>query len=526
MPTLRDVLAQGDAGVAVELPQTVEEGTGAPWFVHLFVGLGTWIGAGIAAFFLLAADMLDQAPVAFMLGAVLLASAAALPRLLQRTVLATQLVWVLALGGELAVMVAVSHANRGHNDQVLSLTAAVLQLLVIVIVPQRLLRVASTIALVGALTLACRVFELADGVLVLLGLAVAAAVCVLWRYESYFSCTRPWPELWRPLGFGLAFGLPIPLATQFAIDFSRAVAGPPAVAASLGLACLAIWLLMVARGELGRPRLTPLSVSVMVILVGIALLVRGTPGLIAGLVLLILSHLRREPLLQGLGLLYVGGFLCAFYYQLAMPLLAKSLWVTATGVVLLGLAALLRQHLAAQGGERGFTAAERPRGRLLALVAATAVALAIPAMLIWHQEQVLANGRTVLLSLRPRDPRSLMQGDYMALRYALDRQLDLKTIPRQGKLVLNLDEQGVASLAGVWDGSPVAPGQQLLAYRIRPWGENRADLLLGAESYFFEEGTAEQYFSATYGELKVTPAGASVLVGLRGPELQRLGTPD
>ena len=45
--------------------------------------------------------------------------------------------------------------------------------------------------------------------------------------------------------------------------------------------------------------------------------------------------------------------------------------------------------------------------------------LGIANFAIWQKEDVLANGRTILLELAPVDPRSLMQGDYMALRFRL-----------------------------------------------------------------------------------------------------------
>ena len=41
--------------------------------------------------------------------------------------------------------------------------------------------------------------------------------------------------------------------------------------------------------------------------------------------------------------------------------------------------------------------------------------------LVVQKERVLSSGRTVLLELAPRDPRSIMQGDYMVLAYAAAR---------------------------------------------------------------------------------------------------------
>ena len=41
---------------------------------------------------------------------------------------------------------------------------------------------------------------------------------------------------------------------------------------------------------------------------------------------------------------------------------------------------------------------------------------------IIKNESILNDGKTVLLELRPVDPRSIMQGDYMALRFSLGVQ--------------------------------------------------------------------------------------------------------
>lgn len=50
-----------------------------------------------------------------------------------------------------------------------------------------------------------------------------------------------------------------------------------------------------------------------------------------------------------------------------------------------------------------------------------------------------------------------------------------------------------------------------------------SDSRLGAESFFFQEGNAKYYTGAKYGELRVAENGDSVLSGLRGKELEKLG---
>lgn len=147
--------------------------------------------------------------------------------------------------------------------------------------------------------------------------------------------------------------------------------------------------------------------------------------------------------------------------------------------------------------------------------------------LVVRKEWVLARGTLVLLELAPVDPRSLMQGDYMRLDYAVSRQarpLDFSDPERfkaeEGRLVLRLDENGVGRFVRREEpGTPLAPGELLLRYKAR-----RGFVRLGAESFFFQEGLAEHYAHAKYGELRVTADGSSVLVGLRDADRQPLGS--
>jgi len=139
--------------------------------------------------------------------------------------------------------------------------------------------------------------------------------------------------------------------------------------------------------------------------------------------------------------------------------------------------------------------------------------------LIAHKEHVLKNGQTVLLRLRSRDPRSLMQGDYMILRYDIARRFEKLRDKSDGYLVLRLGENSVAEFVRFHKGEELSEDELLLRYRYRD------GLNLGAEGFFFQEGHAKYYNRARYGELKVTPGGNSVLAGLRGEKFERLGPP-
>jgi uncharacterized membrane-anchored protein len=139
------------------------------------------------------------------------------------------------------------------------------------------------------------------------------------------------------------------------------------------------------------------------------------------------------------------------------------------------------------------------------------LALAVPTWGIVGKERLLATGDTVLLELAPVDPRSLIQGDYMRLVYAITRSIPQDdSWPSDGAIVVTLDPSGVATFVRRDDASPIRPGERRLRYRKR---DRR--VRVGTDAFYFEEGTAERYERARYGELKVDSKGNSVLVGMR-----------
>lgn len=147
---------------------------------------------------------------------------------------------------------------------------------------------------------------------------------------------------------------------------------------------------------------------------------------------------------------------------------------------------------------------------------ATILALASVPFLIIKKEATLAEGRTMLLRLAPVDPRSLIQGDYMTLRYAIANEISSDQLERKGCIVVTLDTNNVAKFVRIYKKEILKDGEHLLSYR------KRGNLRLGAESYMFQEGDADVYSRARYGELKVDKEGSSVLVGLCGEDFQRM----
>lgn len=157
--------------------------------------------------------------------------------------------------------------------------------------------------------------------------------------------------------------------------------------------------------------------------------------------------------------------------------------------------------------------------RILVVVAAV-VALGVIDYGIAAREALVRDGRVVLLDLAPIDPRSLMQGDYMALRYRVaDEAFGRGATQRvdDGHIVVRLDPNGVAAFRRFDEGGPLAADEARLRYRIRN-GQPK----FATNAYFFEEGHAQDYASARYGEFRVAPDGEAILTGLRDARRQPL----
>jgi uncharacterized membrane-anchored protein len=161
-------------------------------------------------------------------------------------------------------------------------------------------------------------------------------------------------------------------------------------------------------------------------------------------------------------------------------------------------------------------------------------ALVLVTFSIVGKERQLSSGRIVLLELAPVDPRSLMQGDYMALRYAIANQAAAALLAAQrpggaqtrtqpelpnvdGHIVATLDANTVAVYRRLHGTGPVGGDEILLRYRVR-----NHQLTFATNAFFFQEGTAKRYEAARYGEFRVAADGELLLTGLRDRERRPL----
>lgn len=156
------------------------------------------------------------------------------------------------------------------------------------------------------------------------------------------------------------------------------------------------------------------------------------------------------------------------------------------------------------------------------------VILAVINFSIFSKENHLKQGESIYLELAPVDPRSLMQGDYMALRYVVanalydalpkhsaDKHWRETVTPHDGKIIVTLKNNKVAGYHSIYDGQALKENERTLNYRVR-----NNQVKIASNAFFFEEGTAEAYEASRYGEFKVNSQGDLLLNAMFDKDLK------
>nr|WP_255016738.1 GDYXXLXY domain-containing protein [Psychrobacter sp. PraFG1]UTT87693.1 GDYXXLXY domain-containing protein [Psychrobacter sp. PraFG1] len=178
-------------------------------------------------------------------------------------------------------------------------------------------------------------------------------------------------------------------------------------------------------------------------------------GVLASSLVIIIAMANQNRTLRGLGISALVGYIFWYYYQLDSSLLLKAGSMLAVAAALFMIRWAMRRlvgipkstehltqsHLPSQADAKSLIYANVPTyanvrtyanvptttrawgTNLAAAILGLLLTLSVVNISIAKNEKLLATGESVLLKLAPVDPRSLMQGDYMALNYALSEQI-------------------------------------------------------------------------------------------------------
>ncbi|MGD6793378.1 GDYXXLXY domain-containing protein [Metabacillus indicus] len=206
-------------------------------------------------------------------------------------------------------------------------------------------------------------------------------------------------------------------------------------------------------------------------------------------------------------------FLTGLYYDFAWKLLHKSVTFLIIGVVLFAAASYFDREKRA--GESAFS-----KMRWAMIAAVVLLQLGFTGYQSVANETALKEGTSVILELEPLDPRSVMQGDYVQLRYEAGRFEGGETMKSGTVVTVKVKKDS----AGVFrpEGEPVIG-------RAADMGEPELDTVyltgiyngydsvhFGIESFFVEEGTGlELERSAKYAKVIVSHEGNALLTDVK-----------
>ena len=162
---------------------------------------------------------------------------------------------------------------------------------------------------------------------------------------------------------------------------------------------------------------------------------------------------------------------------------------------------------------------QKPAVTIIIAILGLALVLVVMTRNIIKYENHLATGDTVLLALAPIDPRGFMQGDYMTLSYALERDVfaalnkDPGSYPtnEEGYVIVALDQHNVGQLVRLAanQSKNLASNEIAIYYRIR-----NGVMQLATNAFFFQEGHGEAFEAAEYGLFRINDKGEPLLINL------------
>jgi len=351
-------------------------------------------------------------------------------------------------------------------------------------------------------------------------------------------------NLWQPIGYGVSLSL---LLVHGQNVFSPIVdwLNESTNYSELGLA--SYWLSEIALACLFIYLVTTIAKKYEVVLASIsgALLLAGLllilalhyiiPGMSSALLLLLVGFMRQRSILLGLGVIALISFISRYYYLLDITLLTKSITLIAFGIVLvIAFVTISKLFNSTKEQETLQDTGKASPSRIRSdswykstwfTASITLLILLLVNFSIYQKEHILRHGQPVLLELAPVDPRSLMQGDYMRLRFDIESALldkiqnkDSDELLNSGKFVVSIDKNQVASNPKLYLDENLLAGQVAMRFRIR-----HSRIQLATHAFFFQEGAAEDYETAKYGEFRVAENGELLLNNLRDESFRVLG---
>ena len=273
------------------------------------------------------------------------------------------------------------------------------------------------------------------------------------------------------------------------------------------------------------------AVLILLVLTLFALGFVGIPVILYLTALLLLVYWTDSRAFFGLLVFAFVVYLGGFYYQLSIPLLYKGVLLVSFAVIFAIVTLFLhaRYKTPSQSAVENHSVFKAP----IWLVGVFVIALLGAVNYKVQQfEDVLATGKPVVLKIAPVDPRSLMQGDYMVLNYAILSEIQQSQFLSESNESLESNESIDAGEAnetiGIDESSPSGKKAYILVHldknHVATFCEEQSEIPtdfkhctpnvylpirykgwipeLPSQDYFFAEGKGEYYAQAEYAEYR------------------------
>ena len=274
------------------------------------------------------------------------------------------------------------------------------------------------------------------------------------------------------------------------------------------------------------------AVLILLVLTLFALGFVGIPVILYLTALLLLVYWTDSRAFFGLLVFAFVVYLGGFYYQLSIPLLYKGALLVSFAVIFAIVTLFLhaRYKTPSQSAVENHSVFKAP----IWLVGVFVIALLGAVNYKVQQfEDVLATGKPVVLKIAPVDPRSLMQGDYMVLNYAILSEFQQSQVLPESNEPLESNEpiETVESneITGIDESSPSEKKAYILVHldqnHVATFCEEQSEIptdfkhctpnvylpirykggwlpKLPSQDYFFAEGKGEHYAQAEYAEYR------------------------
>ena len=274
------------------------------------------------------------------------------------------------------------------------------------------------------------------------------------------------------------------------------------------------------------------AVLILLVLTLFALGFVGIPVILYLTALLLLVYWTDSRAFFGLLVFAFVVYLGGFYYQLSIPLLYKGVLLVSFAVIFAIVTLFLhaRYKAPSQSAVENHSVFKAP----IWLVGVFVIALLGAVNYKVQQfEDVLATGKPVVLKIAPVDPRSLMQGDYMVLNYAILSEFQQSQVLPESNESLesneSIDTVESNEITGIDESSPSEKKAYILVHldknHVATFCEEQSEIptdfkhctpnvylpirykggwlpKLPSQDYFFAEGKGEHYAQAEYAEYR------------------------